>query len=179
MLQGRTQGVGRQTQDNSLAVSIGNLLIGDGEISAPVERYSSQRISPLEREDAAEWTPDHTAPKRLKTSLNTMKIIVDMAAKGASVKTIQAKYPRYLPRYLVGYRKALASQASPTTRQREINRYVLERFTAAREAKRIVRGYMLRSWALQRARELQSFSFKASSKWLHNFGKRRIYAACC
>lgn len=69
-----------------------------------------------------------------------------------SVKSIQGKY-RWYERYkLARLKKLVESGGSEQSKLQNINEFSRDRFLEARRARKIVRGWMIRNWAIQGAR---------------------------
>lgn len=112
------------------------------------------------------------ARKKRKVSLDTMRVILKMVDERKTMKTIQAKYRWYQHHHLERFRACLRSEGSQQTRIEEINAYALSMVIRYREQHRAIRGWMIRNWAAQRAREIGANFFQASSSWLDNFKRR-------
>jgi len=121
---------------------------------------------------------DQTTNKRRKYTPETARIIVGMYERGASIKTIKAKDRWYQQNYLPALRNGIAG-GSPTSKAKQIDEYVLGQARRTREENKILRGWMLKNWAMQRALEIDYSSFKASEHWLYKFNKRNGLVSLC
>lgn len=129
---------------------------------------------PKRRETADEdWCELYSMPtQRRNCSANTMKKIIDLVDKGASPKTIQAKYPWFKPYMLKGMRKC-ASGDSRLQNLGRINDFVLGKVEDARKRFLPIHDYNIIDWGLEISRRLNmTHYFKASRTWLLNFKKR-------
>lgn len=113
-----------------------------------------------------EWTQERSAPKR-NISPSTMQNILKMHHNKATIKTIKAKYPWYQPNYIEYFERAVQGDSLRSNLAR-IDKHVFEIVKAARKNFKIVRGWMIRGWAVQYAREICFTTFKGSQYWLSN-----------
>lgn len=84
---------------------------------------------------------------------------------------IKRLYPWYHLRYLSRFRSLLSKGGLKRDKFRETDRFILNKFTEAREKLLPVHGRMLQRWGLQYANKT-NVTFSASTGWLHNFKKR-------
>ena len=120
------------------------------------ESISSRSIScprPSKSNEQPEWEVVNISNHRRNISDTTVRIIVKLADEGKSLKTIQAKYKWYQPRYLERLRKQLTGE-EPKSLQEKIDDYAEAQVIEMRNHGKVVRGYMIKSWAIRKAREL-------------------------
>lgn len=127
---------------------------------------------------------EYTPPKGERASKHLFKdssarIILDMMDRNKTTKSIQAMYPRYRPDRIPELRRQVAGNSTMNNFER-INNYVRRRFLDSRREYHVVRGWMIRFWAMEYARSVGASNFKASSSWLatfkklNRFGSRKI-----
>lgn len=113
--------------------------------------------------------PSTSSGRTRTTSLAVKKRILELIDSGRSEKGIQAQYPWFRREYLKSFRDDVGKGGSQTDKKKDINEHVANQARVARERYLPLRGYMLRDWAMQRAREIGMNEFRASKGWLHNF----------
>lgn len=121
-----------------------------------------------------EWCDLYSIPiKRRKISLSTQQYILNMHANNESTKSIRSKYHWYYPKYLAKFKRCVEAGGERATKMGQINDYVVEMFTDARNRLLVVHNYDLETWAIQKSTELlMNDFFKASKTWVYNFKKR-------
>lgn len=156
-----------ESEANELARQLtSNVNIGDSS-------SSSQGSPPKKSKDDDEYCPDvELIPgSKRKIKLSSLKNIIDLVNRGASEKTIKAKYNWYRRQYIDKIKECYSRGGSHSSKTQNINESVLERVKAARSAGKPIHDYMIRHWALRRADEI-NFDFSASNHWLENFKNR-------
>ena len=78
--------------------------------------------------------------------------------------------------YIESFRKYLESDGTKPQKLDEIDQYTYENFEKARAEHLIVHDIHLKRWALQKAREIDDNTFKASDNWVLRFKRR--HALC-
>lgn len=120
--------------------------------------------------------PEYTPPEgsinqQREISVATAHQILDMIASGNSPKTIKAKYPWFQNRYLERIER-IVELNSPEPRQSIVNRQVKANIDEARQAHHVVRGWMIRMWGMNAARDVGLTNFRASVSWMESFQRR-------
>jgi hypothetical protein len=112
------------------------------------------------RSDETEFSPE------------TARNILAMKLRNATEKTIQKKYKNYARKKLPMIRK-IAKEETTASLEQQIEEHVMEQMARYRRpGNAIVRGWMLRTWAAEKARAIGHNSFSASVGWLYNIKKR-------
>lgn len=96
-----------------------------------------------------------------------------MHAEGKSEATVKAKYKWYRRQNLKIYQKCVESRGSYNHKLEEVNSHTLMKYNIARRSARMVTGMFIRSWAANRARQIEFYDFEASTTWLDNFKKKQ------
>lgn len=126
------------------------------------------------RHEDSDYTPEKEPPRDAREiSQSTARIILDMVEKKKTLKTIRSKYPWYHPRQLERLKKISTPAVSPNQRYAQIDQLVYDRVVATRRLNHVLKGWMIRLWGAEAAREVEASNFKASESWLLNFKKRR------
>lgn len=105
-------------------------------------------------------------------SVDTMKKVLEMHARGDSVRAIKAKYSWYTPKKIPQFRRCIETGGSPASKLKNINEYVLERVQETIRNRHPLHDYMIRNWGERRAAEIGATDFQASTGWLYNFKTR-------
>ena len=182
ILNGRLTGTRLSPRMDPRAIDLIRMATGV-QLTSPI---TTTTLSPIKRrlppasaddEDYDPRTPKKLCGKKIGNIADDFtqeqaKKIVEMAdVKKWSPKTIQKNFRKYQKWMLARIRKIAAGE-STRNKQAQIDQYVAEQFAARRNpGTTIVRGWMLRNWAGQKAREL-GHDFKASDHWLRNFKNR-------
>lgn len=146
--------------------------------NAPIPTNTSQCTSDSQPGSLNSCEEYSIPTKRKRTSLDTMKIIVDLADKGKSEKTIKGKYPWFQRKDLPTFRKCVRFGGSNADKMDRINAAVLSEVQKARANKEVVHDYMIRQWGQRMAREVEAESFfRASNTWVDRFKKQNRVVA--
>lgn len=102
-----------------------------------------------------------------------MKKVIDFVDSGRhSFTSIQHRFRRVKDqRYISRFRSYLTNLGTAREKYIKIANYVWEKFKLSREQHRAVHDIDLRRWALEKGRELELASFKASTWWVNSFKK--------
>lgn len=123
-------------------------------------------------QDPGEGTSSGAPGASLKRSINTKRIIIDLEKRGATEKTVQAKYPWYRRQYLRQFQEDVLRGGSHTDLHNQMESAVHREFAASRDRGLIIRGRDLRDWAIREAHNIGLTKFLASKGWLYNFQQR-------
>lgn len=123
-------------------------------------------------DETCESSEDENYCPRRNTSLNTMAVIVRLADRNQTEKSIQAKYSWYRRQYLPAFRAAVANGGTLRQKLEDIDESTYVLFQQARQNHLPVRGWTIRDWAAERAIEINLTEFKAGPIWSED-SKRR------
>lgn len=110
---------------------------------------------------------------RRTISDQTQRYIISMVRRGATTKTIKAKYPWYSPSFLENFERCAEAGVSTRERMKQTTEYVLDQVKEARRRLLPVHDHNIQNWARLKAAELNiTRFFKASRTWVLAFKKK-------
>lgn len=132
----------------------------------------SSQEQPTETPDIDYCLPGTSFGRGRRTSLETMRRIVQMADENKTVKTIQAKYRWYRTSMLGDFRRCIAEGGSHSMKREAIDRYARERVNEILSRNLPLKPYMIRAFGRRGARINGAPWFVASRHWANNFRKQ-------
>lgn len=136
---------------------------------------SSSQDSPTRRprnDDVDFCLPSTSSGSGRRTSLETMKKIVDLADHGRSEEAIRRKYSWYRRQYLPDFRRCVEQGGSRHTKIQEINEFVKNETDYLIDNNFRLKGYVIRALGRRAARRFQAPWFKASKGWIDEFKRK-------
>lgn len=150
----------------------GLLYMMTGEVHIGFVRPRDGQFMKRPRLQDPEYQPEpQTTNVQRKISRETATRILELLRTGKSSRTIKSKYRWFQRRYIPRLQRIAETGASGIIYQ-DIDERVYNRAREARMQHRVLRGWMLRLWAMEEARWLRAERFRASNSWLVSFKKR-------
>ena len=107
-------------------------------------------------------------------SLEYINQVLDFKdSRNISFRTLQHRFRRVRHDvYLTRFREYRANCGTTREKYKRISSYTWDKFLSSRAINRAVHDVDLRRWALEKARELQLTSFRASNWWINEFKEK-------